>query len=199
MINRVAASGRIRRDGPRPARGRPSRASDSRGWPEHTGGPPHAAARSRASAAAPSATQSICMPQAPSCASRMARLTAWSSTPRTRTPRSSGRVSRSASCSAGRVPSRTVNQKVLPWPGMLSTPIVPPMSVDEALGRWPARARAAVLARGRAVRLRECLEQASLGVRRDADARVRDGDAQQRGVPGRLEQRRAHHHLAVRR
>ena len=44
----------------------------------------------------------------------------------------SGRVI-SVSWGATRVPSRTVNQKVLPCPGVLSTPIVPPMA---AVRRW---------------------------------------------------------------
>ena len=48
-------------------------------------------------------------------------------------PRNSERVSRSASCSPFRVPSRAVNQTVLPRSTVLSTPIVPPMA---AVRRW---------------------------------------------------------------
>ena len=87
------------------------------------------AARNRASAVAPSTTQDACMPQAVSCASKMARLVAWSSTHKTCTPRNSGSVAPVASAGAGRGASRTVNQKVLPWPGVLSTPIAPPIRV----------------------------------------------------------------------
>ena len=49
-----------------------------------------------------------------------------------------------------------------------------PHGGGETLGDGQTQARAAVLARGRVVRLRKRLEQASLGVRRDANARVRD-------------------------
>ena len=73
-----------------------------------------------------------------------------------------------------------VNQKVEPWPGVLSTPICAAHQLDQLLGDRQSQSGAAVLARGRAIGLNEGAEQSSLRLRGDADAGVLDLEAQRR-------------------
>ncbi len=67
-------------------------------------------------------------PQYPSCCFRICRLVALSSTTSTRRPASRAGGTGTAVASGACRSKRTVNQKVLPRPGRLSTSIAPPMS-----------------------------------------------------------------------
>ena len=109
----------------------------------------------------------------------------WSSTHSTRRSLQCSSAARGA-CRVGaeRCANRTVNQNVLPWPGALSTPIVPPITSTSRREIAKPEARAAVLPRGRGVGLGERLEQPRLRLGRDADAGVGDLEADQRVVVG---------------
>jgi hypothetical protein len=72
-----------------------------------------------------------------------------------------------------------VNQKVLPTPGVLSTPISPPIICASCLVMARPEAGATVLAGGRGIGLFEGLEQPLPCFWCDADARVRDGETHQ--------------------
>ena len=90
--------------------------------------PAAAAARRRSSAIGPSGASSASMPQTRSCSRRKTRLVALSSTMRARAPRRAAVSAAGSAAPSGTRSSRTVNRKVLPCPGSLSTPISPPIS-----------------------------------------------------------------------
>ena len=72
---------------------------------------------------------------------------------------------------------RAVKQNVLPAPGWLFTPMVPPISGDELAGDREAEAGAAVAPGRGAVGLGEGLEEPRLRLGGDADAGVADLEA----------------------
>jgi hypothetical protein len=89
--------------------------------------PASAACRSSARAESASPADMVTMPCTATWRSRMARLVALSSTIRADTPRSDSR-STGGGASSGRASRWAVNQKVLPAPRVLSTPMDPPMT-----------------------------------------------------------------------
>ena len=93
------------------------------------GDPSRAAARATTSADGPSSTTSTAMPQAPSCSDRISRLVWLSSTTSTRRPASRSCDGGGASAMSLARLIGTENQNVLPSPGWLSNPMVPPIAV----------------------------------------------------------------------
>ena len=84
--------------------------------------------------------------------------------------------------------NHAVKWNVVPSPSVLSIQILPPHLLDQLRGDRQAEPGAAVVARRRAIRLRERLEDQRLLFRRDADAGVRDREVQasaRRRVPAR--------------
>ena len=69
-----------------------------------------------------------------------------------------------------------VNQKVEPWPSRLSTPMLPPIISTSCFADRQTKPRAAVLARGRSVRLDKGREQRCDLVRPYPDTRIGDGE-----------------------
>ena len=137
---------------------------------------------SRAASASPTAVGCICQPRSHS--SRMRRLVALSSTISTRRSSSgTGGWTVAGSGGCGCRPNRAVKGKVLPRPGSLSTVIAPAHQGHQPGGDGQAQAGAAVLPRGRGVLLLEGPEDPLLLLGRDADARVRDREAQARRSP----------------
>ena len=105
------------------------------------------------------ATVGAAVPVRSSHSPRMRRLVALSSTTSTRIAgtRSRGRGGRRGSASAG-TSNRAVKWKVLPWPGLALDPDPAAHQLDQLAGDGQAQPGAAVLARRRAVRLGERLE-----------------------------------------
>ena len=106
-------------------------------------------------------------------------MVALSSTTSTRRPLSRSWSVASASTIAGRTQgSGSSNQNVLPAPSSLSTPISPPIDLDQPSADGQPEAGAAEAAGGRGVGLGERLEQPARSLGGDADAGVDDLEAQ---------------------
>src|ERR1039457_250873 len=161
-----------------------------------TGWPASARSRIRASARSALSATITSTPYLPSTSRSMRRLVSLSST--TRNSASSGMRghTRRLGCASFDTPTAAVKWKQLPWPGWLSTHMRPPI-IFQAQGDGEPQARAAVLARGGAIGLREGFENLLLLFQRNADARVAHRKVQQQFLALAAFQVRGDHDFAL--